>query len=811
MRRGRDRVMGSSAAGDPVVTVLLVALWTICVLGTVAVVQRAFDTRDDLDQRAADAVGVDVARALQESVSSFIGADSMAADGRVTEAEFMAFASDVLSNSLYSGLGFSEPVAADGRTAWEIATGITVRSFATDDGAARDGSVVLHYVLPESASSALGLDLLSDPARRHAVEEAIDSTGPVIAGPISLATSSAPGLFTIKAIRGADDDVLGFVSSGVDVDALVEAVPAKWQERLAIEMDGVTLIDRSVARGGATASFSASGRAFTLYVDDPGGADATLPSLGLIATMLVGAAAVLSWRRDRRARRAEATASRRSQAIAALAGRLADATTSVELMRTIADHAGEIVGAERTRAGRLDLQAPHRLIVDEGATTVTVPTDAHEPITEATVTATAVVVADRAAGAQRFPHTADAMQHDGIESVICVPLMTSTGTPAGALGYAWAMPLDQRSEAELLAVTRSVADVAARALERTLLRELVQLGAEQIGDIARRLSAARTPDAVAAIVDDGTAARLLDVARVQLEPGGARGDDESLAFPLTSTEGAGAQLVVTLQPGQIRSSVLDAVVHALVELVDGAWGRARQHQHEHGVVERLQQALFVAPPELAHLDVAVRYQAAMDTIGIGGDWYSVIDRDDATYLVIGDVAGHGPAAVAIMSEVKTLLRHLLSLGTPIDEAFHHVDRALLRRNALATAVAVRTDKRSFEAQVVNAGHPYPILRQDGAAHPIEVTHRPLLGLPVEQTPPATTIRFEPGDLLLLYTDGLIERRGQPIDVSIRDLADRIDDRSPHEIADTLADRPIVGKVDVVDDIALIAALRLGSM
>lgn len=231
------------------------------------------------------------------------------------------------------------------------------------------------------------------------------------------------------------------------------------------------------------------------------------------------------------------------------------------------------------------------------------------------------------------------------------------------------------------------------------------------------------------------------------------------------------------------------------------------------MLERLQTTLLAGAPRIEQLDVAVAYQSALDEVGIGGDWYSVVDLPTMTYLVIGDIAGHGADAVAVMAEVKTIIRHLLTAGTPMEEVMRQADDSLQARHAFASAVLVGVDKRSNDLSYVNAGHPYPLLTRRGVTTALPDTHRPWLSVPHDLTVP-TRIDFEVGDRLLLYTEGLVEDRRVSISECIDALAVRLSQSpqaSPDElVAGLLAARNaerVTNTTSVDDDIAVIAATR----
>ena len=194
------------------------------------------------------------------------------------------------------------------------------------------------------------------------------------------------------------------------------------------------------------------------------------------------------------------------------------------------------------------------------------------------------------------------------------------------------------------------------------------------------------------------------------------------------------------------------------------------------LVTRLQHGLLTDPPPVAGLDMAVRYLPAVRRAQVGGDWYDAFPLPDGdTMLVIGDVAGHDVAAAATMAEARGVLRGIAQsrdLGPA--EVLRCLDAALgrLGDDTLITAVVATVGHRP-EGMLLrwsNAGHPPPaLLHADDGACLLEKVPEPLLGLGVGHRQEHEVV-LHAGDTLLLYTDGLVERRGTPIDEGFAWLA-----------------------------------------
>ncbi|WP_145725952.1 SpoIIE family protein phosphatase [Nocardioides sp. J9] len=189
------------------------------------------------------------------------------------------------------------------------------------------------------------------------------------------------------------------------------------------------------------------------------------------------------------------------------------------------------------------------------------------------------------------------------------------------------------------------------------------------------------------------------------------------------------------------------------------------------VAESLQRSVVTdLVAEHRGLEVAATYLPASE-YQLGGDWWDTLDLDDGRVaFAVGDVAGHGVAAVAAMTQIRTALRAHLFAGTPATASLDLLDRmmATLMGDQVASAIVVVVDPATGELEIVNAGHPAPLLYGDGPARVLEGDHRALLGVGMGGAV-ATTATLAPGATLLLFTDGLIERRGRDLVESVEDL------------------------------------------
>ncbi|MCT9082875.1 SpoIIE family protein phosphatase [Streptomyces fulvoviolaceus] len=307
------------------------------------------------------------------------------------------------------------------------------------------------------------------------------------------------------------------------------------------------------------------------------------------------------------------------------------------------------------------------------------------------------------------------------------------------------------------------------------------------------------------------------------------------AYPgiaLDATEGARAFLPLIASGRPVGSCILGfdrprrfsteerTVLTALAGLIAHAMEKAQRYETETALARGLQQALL--PRRLsAHpqVETAGRYLPGTEGMDVGGDWYDVVEAGDGLALVIGDVQGHGVQAAATMGQLRTAVRAFALGDRPPDEVMSNTNHLLvdLDPGLFASCCYIRLDPGTGLALAVRAGHPPPLLRRaDGRTTVLDLPGGVVLGVDPRARYPVTELQMEPGAILALYTDGLVERPGGDIDEGITALrvalakagapAARPGGRSLAGVADRLTaiarhalDRP--------DDIALLLATR----
>ncbi|MFB7466111.1 SpoIIE family protein phosphatase [Streptomyces sp. NPDC056224] len=235
---------------------------------------------------------------------------------------------------------------------------------------------------------------------------------------------------------------------------------------------------------------------------------------------------------------------------------------------------------------------------------------------------------------------------------------------------------------------------------------------------------------------------------------------------------------------------------------------ARWHQSVRNTAETLQRSLLPGhPPPLPGLHVASLYQPAQATQEVGGDWYDVIPlADDKTALVVGDVMGNGIDAAATMGRLRTATCTLADLDLDPDQVLQHLDKITQGlEHYIATCIYAVFDPRAHQCRIANAGHLPPVLAPAGRRPRLLdlLTGAPLGvgGVPFH----TSAFDLEPGDRLVLYTDGLVETRHHPIDERLETLLHTLDEprRSLDETCQWLLHS--LRHPDDHDDVALLIA------
>jgi serine phosphatase RsbU (regulator of sigma subunit)/PAS domain-containing protein len=249
-----------------------------------------------------------------------------------------------------------------------------------------------------------------------------------------------------------------------------------------------------------------------------------------------------------------------------------------------------------------------------------------------------------------------------------------------------------------------------------------------------------------------------------------------------------------------------------------AMDNARLYSAQQQLAEGLQRSLLTEPPASDHAQIAVRYLPAAEAARVGGDWYDAfLQPGGTTMLVIGDVVGHDTEAAAAMGQLRGLLRGIATYSDagPV-EVLRGLDASMatLQAKTLATAAIARFEQTADERdrgvtrmRWANAGHLPPlVINPDGSVAELAAWRGDLLlGVDPGAHRREAVVTLDRGSTVLLYTDGLIERRDADLDdgmVRLRNAVIELADRPLEELLDELIERLVHGRPE--DDVALVA-------
>ncbi|MFH0172630.1 PP2C family protein-serine/threonine phosphatase [Streptomyces cacaoi] len=387
----------------------------------------------------------------------------------------------------------------------------------------------------------------------------------------------------------------------------------------------------------------------------------------------------------------------------------------------------------------------------------------------------------------------------------------SGGAPAGGVGVP-----------SPLGVLRSAAARIGTTLdEDTTCAELTREVAGQVGAAAavlhRRGEAGSTYEAVSGnpeVLPDArwaaTAARERagppgESGVVHLASGGSR---PALRVPL-AINGHRYGVLVCAREGAPFTREEAELVTFLAERAASNIRHAREHDAVSGIVGKLQRALLAEPGRPhPNLDVAIRYLPVGQRALVGGDWCETVRLHfGRTLLVVGDVMGHGLEAAVDMAAYRSSLRYIASADLPPHRVLRQLDDIASREpdRRPATCLIARVDPVRGLVTLASAGHlPPAVIDGQGRASLLPVQVGPPLGTGLGGYEPATC-RLDPSQALMLFTDGLVERRGEDIDDSLHRLAS-LSFSAATDVEDILD--TVLARLDArhaEDDVAVMAA------
>jgi PAS domain S-box-containing protein len=290
----------------------------------------------------------------------------------------------------------------------------------------------------------------------------------------------------------------------------------------------------------------------------------------------------------------------------------------------------------------------------------------------------------------------------------------------------------------------------------------------------------------------------------------------TLHVPLVSGDAAFGVLFLAFDRRRPLCPAEMTLLQTVAPIIAQALDRARLFEVQRSVATTLQRAMLtdqpVAPGNIA---VAARYVPAVAELAVGGDWYDVVTLDDERVAIaVGDIVGRGINAAAVMGQLRSALSAVARTTESAVEAVARLDRfAHDVEGARATTLLYGiVDAAAGTLRYTSAGHPPALLvRADGAANFLEGGRGwPLAVAPPERSRPEAITTIAPGDTILLYTDGLVERRSERIEDGLARLARAAAQRAAlpvEQMCDELLDALLPD--GQADDVALVA-LRLAA-
>jgi serine phosphatase RsbU (regulator of sigma subunit)/integral membrane sensor domain MASE1 len=419
-----------------------------------------------------------------------------------------------------------------------------------------------------------------------------------------------------------------------------------------------------------------------------------------------------------------------------------------------------MTGSERGLSAELNLAAPVRLAMTQAFIAV--------------IVLVAMLIAQEAAGrvAAIRQREAERREHDRLQTLALLAQQLSAALTPSQIGDAVVSQL--LGDAGAQALTLGLLSPDGRRLQWVSMAGYPQELRDRFGDgllLEESTAASETVRRGQAVVIGNLAEyqrRYPDNAELMAQSGAA----SMVCWPLSS----GAKPIGMLGLMWTRPQPLDAAqlayASAVATMVGQALVRAQVYADEHARAAVLQAAVLpTEPADIDELDLAVSYEPADAEHGLGGDWYDVMALPkQRTYLAVGDVVGHGLPAVEDMAQLRSAARAMALQGLPPAQLLGELNTftAHASHGRFTTMAVGVFDPLAGALSYGLAGHPPALLRRarDGEVVRLVDAHGPVLGPIRDATYTEGQVRLSPGDILLMYTDGLVERPGRDIETGI---------------------------------------------
>ncbi|MFF8955443.1 SpoIIE family protein phosphatase [Streptomyces sp. NPDC014894] len=242
-------------------------------------------------------------------------------------------------------------------------------------------------------------------------------------------------------------------------------------------------------------------------------------------------------------------------------------------------------------------------------------------------------------------------------------------------------------------------------------------------------------------------------------------------LPLTSADGTVGTCLISYEKPRAFGSDDQIIIAAVGGLLAQSLARARLSDvYRHRMTELQELMMPRALGRLPGFEIAARYLPAAQGMQVGGDWFDMMPRQDGgASFVIGDVQGHSAQAAGVMGQLRTALRAHSSDGYRAEHLMARGNQTLwgLDTERFATCCIVDVTPPAGRLQIVRAGHPSPLQSDpDGTVRELDVPGALPLGYASDDGYPVFHGQLRPGEALLLYTDGLVDRPDRPYDEAV---------------------------------------------
>lgn len=786
------------------VLALVSVLTLVAVTATAAALAAAGEEdAEQADQRAAALQATGALEAtLGRATAALAGSSSLVDDGGTLDPQrFRRWTNEILEESAIAALAYSPVVPAADRRAAEDLYGIRIVDLV--DGAFRPAAdrawylpVVLVSPDDDVRRASLGFDLRSTPMRAEPATAAIATGNDRVSQVVRSPGSGLDAIIVYHPVTSPDGAVRGVVGAQLRVDDLLEVMksqlPAGTSVRISDE-DGVVMQVGDPGEGAASRDVEVLGRDWTVTVEREGLATQRSGAIlagGLTATAFLALVFLLWLRRDSKIES-------RQKLIEDLAANTPDPIFIKSVDGTY-------------------------LFANDAATRLFAPVDGEELIGRAdaevlpAATATAlrahdleVIAADRSMeseeviptneGRERWFLTTRSPHRDSSGHVIGVFAVARDITErrmdeerrAAVAELAYAVgsrtTVDEVADAAASTIRRALGADVVRIAVRSGERQLEVLAADGAGllsdydryvpaEAAHALATAARERVVVTVSDRGEWLDRFPEAGPMIL---AEDLQATICQPFLAALQEGAISVAYRSPHRFEEHERRTVAD-LVAVLGEALARAHSTELERDTVATLQHALLPVDtfPDTP-MDIAVRYSPAMRGLELGGDWYDLFALGGGRVgVVCGDVVGRGAAAAAVMGQLRAALRAIsMSVDDPA-EVLRELDRftATTDGGFCTTVVYGVLDPTGMTFTFSSAGHLPPLLSEPDRDSRLldDVRGLPLGVDPNGAVRPRTTVPLSRGATLVLFTDGLVERRDRPIDVGLNRLAELVD-------------------------------------